>query len=199
MTNATASQQTVPNDQTAATGQTSPTQANPNPVLPAVTVCGVQARPAAEPPAGSPPVVLFIAPCFEAQGNQSVIEPQTYLFYIQLKQSRPSEGVWQPYDAPAEATLEDDFRRLWGTKFLDNLWIDVSDYKFPNGTIGKVVTYNMEERQRVKVVDYVGSKAIETSKIDEKLKDADAQIRLDTFIDPGLVRKVAGVVRDMMK
>ena len=174
-------------------------QTQPAAPLPAVTVCGVQARPATQPPAGSPPVVLFIAPCFEAQGNQSVIEPQTYLYYIQLKQSRPSEGVWIPYDDPAERMIEDDFHRLWNTKFLDNLWIDVSDYKFPNGTLGKVVTYNMEERQRVKIVDYVGSKAVETAKIDEKLKDADAQIRLDTFIDPGLVRKVAGIVRDMMK
>src|SRR4029077_8576998 len=81
----------------------------------------------------------------------------------------------------------------------DNLFIDVTDYKFPNGTIGKIVTYHMEERQRVKIVDYVGSKKIETAKIDEKLKDANAQIRLDTFIDPGLVRKVQGVVQDMLR
>src|SRR5439155_15073900 len=67
------------------------------------------------------------------------------------------------------------------------------------GAIGKVVTYNMEERQRVKLVDYVGSKKIEVSKIDEKLKEASAQIRLDSFIDPGLVRKVEGVVRDMLR
>src|SRR5439155_1475675 len=63
----------------------------------------------------------------------------------------------------------------------------------------KVVTYNMEERQRVKIVDYVGSKKIEVSKIDEKLKEASAQIRLDSFIDPGLVRKVEGIVRDMLR
>jgi outer membrane protein insertion porin family len=174
-------------------------QTQPAAPLPPVTICGVQARPAAEPPAGSQPVVLYIAPCFEAQGNQSVIEPQTYLYYIQLKQSRPSEGVWMPFDPAAEKIVEDDFQRLWNTKFLDNLWIDVSDYKFPNGTVGKIVTYNLEERQRVKIVDYVGSKKLETSKIDEKLKDADAQIRLDTFIDPGLIRKVTGIVRDMMK
>ena len=161
-------------------------------------MCGTEARPAAEPPAGSGPVVLFIAPCFEAQGNQSLIEPQTYLFYIQLKQSRPSEGVWIPFNDASEKTIEEDFHRLWGTNFLDNLFIDITDYKFPNGTIGKIVTYNMEERQRVKIVDYVGSKKIEVSKIDEKLKDANAVIRLDTFIDPGLVRKVEGIVRDML-
>jgi outer membrane protein insertion porin family len=166
--------------------------------LPTATVCGQQARPAAQPPANTGPVVLFIAPCFEAQGNASVVELQTYLFYIQLKASRPSEGVWLPYDGTAEKAIEDDFHRLWNTNFLDNLWIDVSDYKFPNGSIGKIVTYNMEERQRVKIVDYVGSKAVETSKIDEKLKEANAQIRLDTFIDPGLVRKVQGIVADML-
>ena len=169
------------------------------PQMPPATVCGQHPVPLAQPPAGSGPVVLYVAPCFEAQGNQSVIEGQTYLFYIQLKPSTPSQGNWVPYDDSTEKMLEDDFRRLWNTHWLDNLFIDVSDYTFPNGAIGKIVTYNMEERQRVKIVDYVGSKKIEASKIDEKLKDADAQIRLDTFIDPGLVRKVSGIVRDMMR
>src|SRR5689334_8499306 len=177
-----------------------PAAAQPQAAGPPVTVCGQQTQPRAMPPAGSGPVVLFIAPCFEAQGNASVIEPQTYLYYIQLKASRPSEGVWVPWDDAAEKIVLDDFRRLWyDTKFLDNLWVDVSDYHFANGTIGKIVTYNMEERQRVKIVDYVGSKKLETSKIDEKLKDANAQIRLDTFIDPGLIRKVSGIVRDMLR
>src|SRR5262245_45094322 len=70
----------------------------PDQPLPSVTVCGQQPRPAAQPPAGSGPVVLFIAPCFEAQGNASVIEPATYLYYIQVKASVPSRGVWVPYD-----------------------------------------------------------------------------------------------------
>ena len=90
-----------------------------------------------------------------------------------------------PYDDATEKVILDDFKRLWGTNFLDNLSIDVRDYTFSNGVVGKIVVYNMEERQRVKIVDYVGSKAIETSKIDDKLKEEDAVIRLDTFIDPG--------------
>src|SRR3954471_7563337 len=167
--------------------------------LPPANVCGQQIAPRAEPPAGSAPVVLFIAPCFEAQGNQSVIEPQTYLYYIQQKFSAPSQNQWVTYDESSEKTIQDDFHRLWNTNFLDNLWVDVSDYKFPNGTIGKIVTYNMEERQRVKIVDYVGSKKVEVSKIDEKLKEANAVIRLDTFIDAGLIRKVSGIVRDMLR
>src|SRR5262249_26088950 len=81
--------------------------------LPTVRVGGQQARPAAQPPAGSGPVVLFIAPCFEAQGNQSVVESATYVYYIQLKPSVPSRGVWVPYDDSAEKMIVDDFHRLW--------------------------------------------------------------------------------------
>ena len=164
------------------------------------TICG-QPIPAPQrlPPDGSAPVLYLIAPCFEAQGGSSLIDIQTYLYYIQLRGSRPSENVWIPWDAKAEQTALDDFHRLWGTNFLDNLWIETKDYRFENGVIGKLVTYNMEERQRVKIVDYVGSKKIETSKIDDKLKEANAQIRLDTFIDKGLVRKVQGIVLDMMR
>ena len=63
--------------------------------------------------------------------------------------------------------------------------------------IGKVVVYNMEERQRVKIVDYVGSKRVEQSKIEEELKKKGITIRLDSFIDPGLIRQVAGIVREL--
>jgi outer membrane protein insertion porin family len=164
------------------------------------TLCGQPIpEPRALPPTGSGPVVYQMALCFEAQGNTSLIDFQTYLYYIQLKSSRPSEGVWVPWDETAEQIVHDDFQRLWNTKFLDNLWIDSKDYVFANGVIGKLITYNMEERQRVKIVDYVGSKKIEVAKIDEKLKEQDAVIRLDTFIDPGLVRKVEGILRDMLK
>ncbi len=156
--------------------------------------------PRALPPAGSDPVVYLIAPCFEAQGNISLIDVQTYLYYIQLKASRPSEGVWIAVRRSGRARPScDDFKRLWGTNFLDNISIDVRDYTFSNGVIGKLVIYNLEERQRVKIVDYTGSKKVETTKIDEKLKEANAQIRLDTFIDPGLVKKVESIVRDLMK
>jgi outer membrane protein insertion porin family len=169
--------------------------------LPSVSVCNQQRAPSAQPPAGSSPVVLFIAPCFAAQGGTSLIDPQTYVYYIQLKASQPSQGIWIPYDENAEKIIHDDFKRLWGTNFLDNLSIELApDYRFPNGTIGKVVVYNMEERERIKIgPDYVGSKKIEVSKIDEMLKANNAEIRLDTFIDPGLVRKVEGIVRAMMQ
>ncbi|MCC7273475.1 MAG: BamA/TamA family outer membrane protein [Alphaproteobacteria bacterium] len=184
----------------AASAQTAQTAATPGPADNPRVLCGQPIpEPRALPPPGSGPVVYQIALCFEAQGNTSLIDYQTYLYYIQLKASRPSEGVWVNWDESAQQTVHDDFQRLWNTKFLDNLWIDSKDYVFANGVIGKLITYNMEERQRVKIVDYVGSKKIETAKIDERLRAADALIRLDTFIDPALVRKVEGILREMLK
>ena len=186
--------------------QVSPAPPPPSPAPAAAPVaeplkfCGQDVPPpAALPPANSPPVVYLFGPCFEAQGGASVIEPETYLYYIQLKASVPSQNKWETYDEAAEKMILGDFRRLWSTNFLDNLWIEVKDYAFPNGVVGKIVIYNMEERQRVKIVDYIGSKSVETGKIDEKLKEAKAEVRLDTFIDPGLIRKVEGIVRDMLK
>ena len=149
--------------------------------------------PLAQPPAGSGPVVLAINTCFDRQGGTSLIEPQTYVYYIKTKHSTPSQALWVPYNEEAEKTIHDDFQRLLATTFLDDLSIETEDYQFPNGTIGKVVVYHMEERQRIKLgPDYVGTKAIETSKIDEKLKEQNAEIRLDSFIDAGAGEKGRG-------
>ena len=42
-------------------------------------------RAARLPPAGSGPVVYSSSPCFQKQGGFSVIEANTYLYYIQMK------------------------------------------------------------------------------------------------------------------
>ena len=175
-------------------------QPAPGAPLPSVVVCGQQYAPAAEPPAGSAPVFLNLAPCFAAQGGTPLVDIQTYIYYMQIapKVSLPSQAKWTPYDDALEQIMRDDFKRLMATNFLDNLSIETTDYPFPNGAIGKIVVYNMEERQRVKIVDYVGSKKIETSKIDDKLKEQKIELRLDTFLDQATINKVKGVVRDMM-
>jgi outer membrane protein insertion porin family len=152
-------------------------------------------QPARLPPPGSPPLVRFIELQFPAQGGVSVIDPQTYLYYIQTQASRSREGVWSPYK---EETVLEDFKRLWATNFLDNLSIEVKDVPYENGVVGKHVIYVLEERQRVKIVDYTGSKKVDQTKIDEKLKEENITIRLDSFIDPGLIRKVEGVVRGLL-
>jgi len=189
-----------------ADAQTPATPASSNPT----TVCGLPIpAPAALPPADSPPVIFQIVPCFAAQGNTSTVEPETYLYYIHLRPSLPSQGRWVPYDAAAESLIKEDFARLWATNFLDDLSIDVSDpagtpgatfidYTFANGVVGKLVVYNMEERERVKVVDYQGSKEIDRTKIQEQLTQRGIELRLDSFVDAGAIARVETVLREMM-
>ncbi len=163
------------------------------------TVCGVPVgAPRALPPEGSGPVVYLLAPCFAKQGGTSTVEPETYMYYIQLRPSLPSQGVWVPWDEKAEQTVLEDFKRLWATNFLDDLSIETTDYTFSNGVVGKIVTYNMEERERVKIVTYDGTKRIDRTKIEEKLKEEGIALRLDSFLDEGTVRRVESVLRDMM-
>ncbi|MDA1185003.1 MAG: outer membrane protein assembly factor BamA [Acidobacteria bacterium] len=165
----------------------------------APTICGAPVpEPANLPPAESGPVVYFIAPCFLAQGNVSAVEPQTYLYYMQLRPSQPSQNVWVPWDEEAERTAIADHARLWATGFLSNLSIEVTDYTFANGVIGKLVTYQMEERQRVKIVTYDGTSAIDRAAIDEQLRARGIEMRLDAFVNNGMIRRVETVLRDMM-
>ena len=166
----------------------------------APTICGVPVPPPASlPPAGSGPVIYFIAPCFPAQGNVSTVESQTYLYYMQLRPSQPSQNIWVPWDEQAIQTAIADHKRLWATGFLTDLSIEEADYTFSNGVIGKLVTYNMEERERVKIVNYEGIKPIgDRAKVDEQLRARNIEMRLDTFLDNGTIRRIETVLREMM-
>ncbi len=155
------------------------------------------AQPVRQPPAGSEPVISQTELRFHPV-NESIIEAQTYLYYIQTPLSRPSENQWVPFNDATEQSLLADFKRLWATNFLDNLWIETLDEPFPNGVMGKRVIYHMEERPRVKIVDYTGSTKVERTKVDEKMKELGIQLRLDSFLDPAVVKRVQGIVRDLM-
>ena len=164
------------------------------------SVCGQPVpEPARLPPNASAPVVYLIWPCFEKQGGSPFIEANTYLYYIEMKSrvSLPSSDRWVPWEESMEQVIVEDFKRLWAMNFLDDLSIEVVDYRFANGVIGKIIVYHMEERQRVKIVDYDGNKKVDQNKIEERLKEKGISIRLDSFIDQGVVRSVSGVVREL--
>lgn len=163
------------------------------------TLCGQPVPPPAQlPPLGSGPVVYFLGLCFSAQGNVSAVEPETYLFQVRLRPSRPSQAEWVLFDDVAFETIRDDFTRLWATNFLDDLSIEATDYVFDNGVIGKVITYHIEERERIKRVTYEGSAAIDRSKIDEALREKGIELRLDSFLDQGALTRAAKIVRGLM-
>ena len=171
-----------------------PATAGPN-------ICGIPVPPPITlPPEDSGPVVYYLGLCFDKQGGASTgtVEQETYLYYIHLKPSQSSQSVWIPYNEEAEKTIVEDHKRLWATNFLDDLSIETEDYVFSNGVIGKLVTYHMEERERIKIVDYDGSKKVERTKIDEKLRELNISLRLDSFRDDAAIRRVESVIRSFM-
>ena len=88
-----------------------------------------------------------------------MVEPETYLHYIQTPASRPSASEWVPYDDAAIESMLQDFKRLWATGFLDDSDDRSDDYPFANGIVGKLIVYRIEERQRIKIVSYEGIEA----------------------------------------
>jgi hypothetical protein len=123
-----------------------------------------------------------------------LVESQTYLYYMQSPDllSLPSQNVWKPYNEAAEQTIIGDHKRLWATNFLDDLKIEAVDFPFANGVIGKVIVYELEERQRIKNTIYnEGTKAIEQSAVEEKLRELGITIRLDSFVDQATEKRVA--------
>ena len=163
------------------------------------TLCGQPVpAPAQLPPAGSGPLVYALGLCFSTQGNRSAVEPETYLYYLRLRPSRPSQREWVPFDDGTRETIKEDFRRLWATGFLDDLKVEATDYTFANGVPGKIVTYHIEERARVRLVKYEGAGDLEQTKIDEQLREQGAEIKLDAFLDQGTIRRARTVLRDML-
>ena len=201
--------QTLPSPwASAGQAQPAPVQAAPGqPIKLPATICGLEV-PAPEnngkpapPPAGSPTISYALLPCFEKQGGVAVVDPETYLYYMELKNyvSSASNNRWVPWTDQIEQVVLGDFKRLWATTFLDDLSIEVIDVDLGNGVPGKLVVYNMEERQRVKIVDYVATDAekVDQGKIEEELKKRGIKMGIDTFIDPGSIRRVTGVVREV--
>ena len=158
-----------------------------------------QPQPPALPPADSPPLVRTIELNFDSQGGASSVDLATYIYYMEIANhvSLPSEGKWVPYTEEIEQIMLDDFRTLWDSGFLDDLSIDVVDQPYSNGVIGKHITYRFEERARVKIFTFEGSEELDRGDIDTAMTDNGLAIRLDTFVDQGMIRQIEGLVRTM--
>ena len=149
------------------------------------------------PPPDSPTLLRNIAIQFPTQGNVAGVDYNTYLYYMQIKDevSLPSQQKWVPYtDETVEMVLE-DYQRLWDTGFLNDLWVEVIDTPYSNGVPAKTVIFNMEERERVKIVTYEGSEVLKTEDILENLEQQGVTLRMDSFIDPETIRRVKAIVR----
>ena len=155
-------------------------------------------QPTRLPPAGSGPLVRFIELRFEPV-NESLIEPQTYLYYIQTQPSRSGDGVWMPYQRRHRADAARGLQAALGDQ-LPRQPADRGPRRAATTTASwaSAIIFHMEERPRVKIVDYLPGDKVDRTKIDEKMKEAGVALRLDSFLDQGAVRRVEGIVRSLM-
>ena len=151
------------------------------------------------PPEGSPPLLRTVQVLFPTQGNISSVDPQTYLYYMEVANyvSLPSQGKWVAYTEEIEDIIKADFHLLWDTGFLDDLWIEVLDEPYENGVLGKRVIYNFEERARVKIITFEGSDEVDRGDIDTAMRENDLAVRLDSFLDLGMIGRVTGLLSFM--
>jgi outer membrane protein insertion porin family len=164
------------------------------------SVCGNDlGAPLGQPPAGTPTPMLAMEYCFA--GGEPLLPSETYGYYVRTNTllSAPSKGVWLPYNAAVEQSLREDFTRLMDQGFLDFLLIEVNDYVFPNGVVGKVASYRLEERERIKIIRYEGTKQIDRTKIEEQLQERNLVIGVDSFVDEAKIRRVSSLVVEMMR
>jgi outer membrane protein insertion porin family len=166
---------------------------------PPETVCGLPVpAPASSPDPARGPVIVALLLCFDTQGGASSIDPATYLYYVHLRPSESSRGLWRVFDDDAERAARDDFARLWATGFLDDLAIETVPYPFANGAHGLVVVYKLRERPRVKLVEYDGLQRVGQSDVLDALKEHGLSIRLDAFLDPPQLRRAVTVIRELL-
>ncbi len=157
--------------------------------------CG---EPARLPPPGPQPLLRCIQ-LVAHPVNETIVDGATYGYHIRTPISDPAQDRWEVFN---EASIVADFWNLWRTGFLENLEVRVIDEPYANGVPGKHVVFHIEERARVKVVDFVPPPGeeklkVELSKIDEALAENNAEIRLDSFVDAAAVRRVTGLLRDL--
>jgi hypothetical protein len=150
-----------------------------------------------QPPADSKPLIRCIQ-LIAHPVNETIIEAATYEYYIKTRGSEPDKNKWVVYN---EESVRADFRSLWKAGFLDNLWIEVIDEPYENGVLGEHVIFHLEERSRVKIVDYAakggGKLRVDVSKIEDKLKEKGISVHLDSFVDQATIRRVQGVIHDL--
>jgi outer membrane protein insertion porin family len=166
------------------------------PPVPAPQAPAAQPAQPPQPPTDIGPVVFGVELRMVPDNVFEVVPAETYLYYIRSR-ARTATGGFIPYNDEFEQQLLADFDRLMTTPFVNDLRIEVQDRPFPNGVMGKHVIFFIEERKRIKIVDYQGSREVAVSDIEAKLKEENIEVRLDSPVDDSVIRRVSGVVKEL--
>jgi hypothetical protein len=153
-----------------------------------VVPCSTAEKSANLPPADAPPLVRCYELVFHPDGTH-LVELQSYVYFISpvLQASVRSENKWVPYKKDDALKA---FSNLAGTDYLDDIQLEVIDEPYDNGVIGKHLIFHLKEQRRVKSIDFVGAKEVETAKIENALKSPRLLGRPDGGFQPREYEKI---------
>jgi hypothetical protein len=119
--------------------------------------------------------------CFDRQGNTSTVENETYLYWIKLPVSAPSQASSSPTTRLPRTQCGPTSRRS-GTQVLEDLSIEVTDHTFENGVCGKMVVYRWRNASASSSSITATTKGdsisiIKRSDIDDKLRERNIEVR----------------------
>jgi len=109
---------------------------------------------------------------------------QTYMYYIQAK----------PGDIYDEERLKVDFNRLWATELLLDLKMDITD-----GTNGKIVTFIVKEKLKIKEILYQGQKKLNISDITKSLDEKKLNLKAADLYDPVKAKEIERIIYQLLK
>ena len=116
-------------------------------------------------------------------GNQS-LPSQSYLFYVSTK----------PGERYSARRLHEDFRRLWSTRLLDDLDMEVAE-----GERGKIVTFRVSERKRIREIRYEGSGSLDVKKLEAELRGRGLAPSLGSLFDAADATRAEAAARDVLR
>ena len=143
-----------------------------------LALCGVAVPPAAgQEAAPSAPSIVDV----RVEGNRRLSDAA----FFRLTTLRSG----QPYDA---AVVRRQFRALWDAGLFDDLWVETLD-----AAGGKVVVFHVKERPVVLQVTYPRSPVVSQTAIDDRLRERNLTISLNTPIDRDRIRAVEEELKRM--
>lgn len=116
-------------------------------------------------------------------GNRLIPE-STILYYVQTKAN-------DPYN---EDQILRDYRSLLNTDFFTDARVVVED-----GEIGKIIIFEVQERPRIRAIEYRGMKSFKESDVLEKFRDMRVGLTVDSPFDEAKIPKARRAFRQLLE
>jgi outer membrane protein insertion porin family len=102
----------------------------------------------------------------------------------------------RPGDGYNEETLRRDFQALWNTQFFEDVKLRVEDS--PSRPNGKIIVFEVKERQQIRRIRYDGIHSISESDILDRFKERKVGLSVESQFDPTKIKRAEVVLKELL-